>query len=96
MTGDIVVFDFEGNTRFEGVSFKTDASIEIVSYPDWLTVTKIGDTGVQTFHLVASKNQSGDVRTGNVHFKWHEIETGKNVIYTKNIVYLRPVKQLVE
>jgi hypothetical protein len=96
MVGDTVIFDFKGNTGFEGVSFKSDTPIETVSYPDWLTVIKTGDTGTQTFHLVASENLSGDVRTGNVYLKWHVTEIRKNVKYTTNNNYMRPVEQLAE
>ena len=94
--GEKIVFDFEGKTSNESFTLQSDTPIEIVTYPDWLTVTKTGDTGEQTFNLHAMKNVTGSSRTGNVILKWQESKTKRNVIYTNNITFICPIEQLYE
>ena len=43
ITSERIVFDFEGKAN-EIIALKSDASIEIVSCPDWVTFTKTGNT----------------------------------------------------
>ena len=54
---------------------------------------KTGDTGEQTFHLTASKNESGDIRVGNVYIRCHETNSQKSTKFTYPIYIVFPVMQ---
>jgi hypothetical protein len=57
-------FNSEGGT--EDVDATCSVALTVASCPDWITVTKTGETGVQIFHLTISENESSNTRAGFV------------------------------
>ena len=60
----IIFFDAEGGTT--DVKIECDIELIVKQVPDWITVTKTGNTGEQIFHLIASKNELNEIRTSHV------------------------------
>ena len=65
-----ISFDSEGGTK--DVKVTCNIAMEAIRYPDWITVTKSGNKGEQTFHLTASMNESNVSRTDFVTFTAQE------------------------
>ena len=86
-----VDFDFEGGQ--EDVSFDCKIALHISSYPKWITVTKTGDTGMQTFHLTALENDSNYTRSGYISLKGIKGESRSAYAATAIITVLQSGQQ---
>ncbi|MDR3194135.1 MAG: hypothetical protein LBT76_02440 [Tannerella sp.] len=62
---DILYFSKNGETK-DVKAAPCDHSLSVMEQPEWVVITKTGDTGEQVFHLAVEKNESTSLRSGNV------------------------------